>query len=137
MSKPRIHNYVKGVHKNNAVVNLIFNSLEKYKLLSKMISTMDKVLIHGNLWFPCVNSPELAFCRVTGFITNTDIRFNKSKKCKDIQLIFRFYVSILYSRNLLRYNNYVHARQRKWNYDILKTLLSIISKFIQGLLYVF
>ena len=32
-----------------------------------MISTMDKVLIHGNLLFPCVNSPELAVCRVTGF----------------------------------------------------------------------
>ena len=29
--------------------------------------------IHGNLWFPCVNSPESAVCHVTGI--NSEHRF--------------------------------------------------------------
>ena len=41
-------------------------SLEKYDFFIPKWLNIDKVLIHGNLWFLCVNSPESAVCHVTG-----------------------------------------------------------------------
>ena len=67
--KRSLANYVKGVHENNSVVNVekmyIF-FLEKHKFVIPKWLNMDIILIYGNLWFPCVNSPESAVCHVTG-----------------------------------------------------------------------
>ena len=53
-SKTTVRNYVKGVHKNNAVVNvknctLFVFSLEKYKFVIPKLLNMSMVLNHGNL----------------------------------------------------------------------------------------
>ena len=66
-------NYVKAVHKNNAVVSLkkctlFLFSLEKYKFYIRKWLNMGIVLINGDLWFSCVNSPESAVCHVTGIM---------------------------------------------------------------------
>ena len=41
-------------------------SVEKNKFVIPKWLNMGIVLIHGNLWFSCVNSPESAVCHVTG-----------------------------------------------------------------------
>ena len=43
-------------------------SVEKYKFDIPKWLNMGIVLIHGNLWFSCVNSSESAVCHVTGII---------------------------------------------------------------------
>ena len=40
-------------------------SVEKYKFDIPKWLNMGIILIHGNLWFSCVNSPESAVCHVT------------------------------------------------------------------------
>ena len=63
-------NYVKGVHKNIAIMNaknctLFVFPLEKYKFVIPKWLNMGIVLNYGNLWFSCVNSPKSAVCHVS------------------------------------------------------------------------
>ena len=62
-----MRNYVKGVHKTTQYTFGGFLQKSMIFFIQKWLN-IDKVLIHGNLWFLCVNSPESTVCQVTGII---------------------------------------------------------------------
>ena len=60
-------------------------SLEKDKFVIQKWLNMVIVLINGNHWFSCVNSPESAVCHVTGINNEHSIglRYQKIARISD------------------------------------------------------